>query len=107
MAASSPKPHLREFLSVRRQANAQRPSDRDNRYIPDKYLLLGHLNLAGVDTLNDVVGVLSINGAADRLGGSEDLLWSFRSGSGGGEGFGGSEMAREREKAGERTMEMS
>ncbi|KAI3477912.1 hypothetical protein L1887_60219 [Cichorium endivia] len=37
-------------------------------------LLVVDLDLAGVDALDDGVGVLAIDGAADGLGGAEDLL---------------------------------
>lgn len=37
-------------------------------------LLVVDLDLAGVDALNDGVGVLAVDGAADGLGGAEDLL---------------------------------
>jgi hypothetical protein len=37
-------------------------------------LLLGNLDGSIVDTLDDVVGVLAVDGATNRLGRAEDLL---------------------------------
>ena len=37
-------------------------------------LLIWHLNLTGVDGVDDVVGRLAVDGAADRLRCAEDLL---------------------------------
>jgi hypothetical protein len=47
-----------------------------------KKLLLRRLDRSVVDTLDDVVGVLTVNGATDRLGSSEDLLGASSEGLG-------------------------
>jgi hypothetical protein len=43
-------------------------------HIPAIRLFLGNLDGSIVDTLDDLVGVLAVNGASDRLGRAEDLL---------------------------------